>query len=196
LVVWRQRGHDPGLVRAFVFAWAGFTVVPALVLIRTTMNEIQADGMTPGSYRLMMFSIWMLAMPAVFLVRGSASIRIIPGFAAILALVASIGPWSSFAWTAWDQTERLTMFLTERSVLVGGRFVAPVEDRKLAVPDQLRVATAVRHLESVGALGRLRPWFEGEPADPFASPRKADLGRRILAQLAIDECEIIITYCG
>jgi hypothetical protein len=186
LMAWPQRdGHM--LVRLFWRAWPWLLIAPTLLLVPALWVRVAEFGWTPSRYFAGLIGIWTFGVMVVGMaMRGREDLRIITGLWVVLLFAAAFGPWGIADTSARSQFSRLEELLTAKGLLVDGRWrdnhgaiawdrtappqhqtgpgavvVAGDNDRKIA-------STALDVLDMTGQLDRLRPWFAGRAADPFA----------------------------
>ncbi len=100
--------QEKRLARWYSKAWFPLTIPAALLLLVSVFVRISAYGVTPERYLLVLAGLWALVVAIWYLVRRKAfDIRIIPGLAALLLALASIGPWGAVSVSLRSQTARL-----------------------------------------------------------------------------------------
>lgn len=110
LVLYPPFMRSRALVRIFRRWWFWLTLVPLALFFLAVWIRIDAYGLTTERVLLAAGGVWAALLAAVFLV-GRGDIRLIPGLAALLLLVLSIGPWNLMALPNYDQGGRLGRLL-------------------------------------------------------------------------------------
>ncbi len=93
LVLYPPFMRDRPLVKLFRRLWFWLTLVPLGLFFFAVWVRVDAYGFTSERMLLLAGGIWALALAATFLARRG-DIRVIPGLAAVLLLVLSVGPWN------------------------------------------------------------------------------------------------------
>lgn len=95
------------VVRIFQKYWFWLTIVPIGLYAIAVYTRIAAYGLTPERNMLVLGGIWAAVLTLAFLIRPLRDIRLIPGIAALLLLLASIGPWNLHNTAISNQIMRL-----------------------------------------------------------------------------------------
>lgn len=95
-------------------AWWWLTIVPLLMFGIAVMVRVDAYGLTTERVLVIAGGLWAALLTVVFLTRF-ADIRLIPGIAAAILLILSIGPWNVIQWPVRDQAARLDFALERAS---------------------------------------------------------------------------------
>lgn len=176
---WRDTGTR--LLRWFLGSWFWFTIVPVVLLAVAVWRRVSDYGLTPERYGLIIIAVW-LAMMAVYLAskRGRADMRVIMLSLAGLLLVGSIGPWGAQGISIRNQVARLETLLSRLGYLKDDRLVSPPPAKIADGSAEARsVGSIIWFLVSEKAEDRLRPWFEGNPADPWKDSDRSRIGIRL-----------------
>lgn len=113
LLVYPAFMRDKALVRLFRRIWFWVSIIPLALLALAIWERFAAYGLTPRRVLLIAFALWAGVLCLIFLwKRGRADIRLIPGLAAILLALLSLGPISPEGLSRWQQTDRLATLLT------------------------------------------------------------------------------------
>lgn len=166
LVAWPWRDSGTRLLRLFIRSWFWLTIVPMILLAIAIWRRVSEYGVTPERYGLVLVAAWLaLLIPYFAWRRNRADMRAILGGLAVLMIAGSFGPWGAYGLTISSQFERLQGLLEANGVLKDGKVVAGTP----ATPDEAKTNgySIVDSLRNAGGLDRLRPWFEGDAADPF-----------------------------
>jgi hypothetical protein len=75
--------------------------------------RINAYGLTPERFGLIMGGIWAIALTVIFLIPKLRDIRIIPVLAGIIFLIFSAGPWNFIYGSIVNQTSRLDTLISQ-----------------------------------------------------------------------------------
>lgn len=132
--------QEKRLARWFHKFWFPLMIPAALLLAFAVFVRISNYGWTIERYLLVLASIWGLGIAIWFSVKGAErrDIRIIPGFAALLLAIGSIGPWGADGVSAISQNARLVQALNANNMLDAEGHIKPkgeykLEDKKSAV---------------------------------------------------------------
>ncbi len=111
--------QEKRLARWFHKFWFPLMIPAALLLAFAVYLRIREYGWTIERYLLVLASIWALGLAVWFSIKGTdkRDIRIIPGFAALLLVVGSIGPWGADGLSAMNQNSRLNQSLKANNML-------------------------------------------------------------------------------
>lgn len=103
------------LVRVLRRWWFWLTIIPLGLYALAVGIRIHAYGLTPERMLLVAGGLWAAVLTIVFLA-GRGDIRFIPGLAALVLLVLSIGPWSVESLPRWNQASTLEALLTKGGI--------------------------------------------------------------------------------
>ena len=122
--------QEKRLARWFHKLWFPLTIPAALLLAVAVFERISQYGFTVERYLLVLAAVWALgiALWFVFRPKEKRDIRIIPGFAALLLALASIGPWGADQFSAINQQARLTKSLSANDMLDSAGKLKPVSE--------------------------------------------------------------------
>jgi len=115
LVLHPQFLRERALVRLFHRSWFWLTVVPIALYAVAVWVRIDAYGFTTERVILVAGGCWAALVSIAFLLRRG-DLRLIPGLAALVLVVISIGPWNFELGPRLDQLGRLRAALTEAGV--------------------------------------------------------------------------------
>ena len=119
------------LVRLFRISWFGLSVVPLILFSIALWERVEAFGLTPMRVIFIGFGVWAAGATVLFLLtRGRADIRWIPGLAALVLLVLSVGPQNIENLPRWQQTLRLQALVSDAYTPEG--FVWDIDSRRAA----------------------------------------------------------------
>ncbi|MCF6275003.1 MAG: DUF4153 domain-containing protein [Robiginitomaculum sp.] len=126
------------LARWYTKLWFPLSIPAALLLTYAVFVRIGQYGWTIERYLLVLAAVWALGIACWFIFRGEAKrdIRIIPGFAALLLALGSIGPWGADGVSSMSQSGRLKSALVANQMLDGDGFLKPVSELNLEDKDQ------------------------------------------------------------
>ena len=141
--------QEKRLARWFSKIWFPLMIPVAVLLAVAVFIRIGEYGWTIERYLLVLASVWALGTALWFTFRGEArrDIRIIPGFAAALLAIGSIGPWGADGFSAISQNARLEKALAANDMLGADGYLKPAADIKLDNEEMSQTAN--------GALGYL-----------------------------------------
>lgn len=100
-----MRAHK--LVQLFRAYWFWLTLLPIGLYALAVWTRIGAYGLTDERMLLIAGGLWAALVTLAFLLRRFADIRLIPGIAALVLLILSVGPWNMQQAAIWDQSRRL-----------------------------------------------------------------------------------------
>jgi hypothetical protein len=115
LVLHPQFLRERALVRLFHRTWFWLTVVPIALYAVAVWVRIDAYGFTTERVILVAGGAWAALVTAAFLIR-LGDLRLIPGLAALVLVVISVGPWNFEMGPRLDQLSRLRSALSEAGV--------------------------------------------------------------------------------
>lgn len=118
LLVWPPFMRSRPIARLFTRWWFWLTVVPLGLFAVAVGIRVLAYGFTPERIGLVSGGLWAGGLALIFLLRRG-DIRIIPGLAAVIILVVSIGPWNAQYGAIWSQSDRLEAALTKANAIEG-----------------------------------------------------------------------------
>ncbi len=121
------------LARWFSRVWFPVSIPAAILLAFAVFVRISQYGWTLERYLLVLAAIWALGIAIWYIVKRQQNydIRIIPGFAAILLAIASIGPWGADGFSALNQKSRLIKGLQANQMLENSKLA-----KTLTITDQ------------------------------------------------------------
>lgn len=125
--------QEKRLARWYAKFWFPLSIPAALLLAYAVFVRIGQYGWTIERYLLVLASIWALGIACWFIFRSKTKrdIRIIPGFAALLLALASLGPWGADAVSSFSQNGRLKSALMANQMLDGDGYLKPTSDFRL-----------------------------------------------------------------
>ncbi|HKQ94991.1 MAG TPA: DUF4153 domain-containing protein [Aestuariivirgaceae bacterium] len=182
---WRDTGTR--LLRWYLRSWFWFTIVPVVLLTVAVWRRVSDYGLTPERYGLIIIAVWLAAMAAYLAwKRGRADLRVIMLSLAGLLLLGSVGPWGAQGASITSQFGRLETLLARLGYLKDERLVSPRPTNIAAGSgDANSVGSIIWFLINEKADDRLRPWFEGHPADPWKSADRSNLGTKLSELLGV-----------
>ncbi|PHS77303.1 MAG: hypothetical protein COB56_03575 [Robiginitomaculum sp.] len=160
------------LARWYAKLWFPLTIPAALLLAYAVLVRISQYGWTVERYLLVLASVWALGIAVWFTFRSEAKrdIRIIPGFAALLLALASIGPWGADGVSASSQASRLKAALVANQMLDTDGYLNIVEGFKVPDNEQaIKAKGALAYLISNRKIGHIRKFIS-----PNEAPDKLD----------------------
>lgn len=107
--------RDKPLVKLFRRLWFWLTLVPLGLFFFAVWVRVDAYGFTPERMLLAAGGVWAAVLAVIFLLRRG-DIRVIPGLAAVLLLVLSIGPWNYAHLPLQQQSGRLDALVMNAGV--------------------------------------------------------------------------------
>lgn len=106
-----MRAHK--LVQLFRSYWFWLTLLPVGLYALAVWTRIGAYGLTDERMLLIAGGLWAALVTLAFLSQRFADIRLIPGIAALVLLILSVGPCNMQQAAIWDQSRRLEAALQE-----------------------------------------------------------------------------------
>jgi len=190
LVGYPSREKGGPLVRLFWHYWVWLAALPVILLFIAVGRRISDYGLTEGRYWMVLIGVWALILAAIRIVRGGDfDLRLVPGVLALLLFAASFGPGGAIGFSVMSQKSELASILSEKGMLIDGKFVrqAQVSDSESPLgSDVARVRGIEWYLNTHHSLGLIAPWFEGQPDDPFAPGKKPEeTAREVLVALGL-----------
>lgn len=177
----REESRYVGLFwRTFPF----LLIAPSVLFFPALWIRVSEYGWTPWRYFALILGVWAAAIAVISLLpRLREDLRLIPGLLAVLLAMTAFGPWGVADVSAHSQYARLERLLTEKGWLVDGQwkgraseaasnpgpFKSKVTLTRVSA-DARTISSALETLKVTGDLDRLRPWFAGQPNDPFSNP--------------------------
>ena len=122
--------QEKRLARWFGKFWFPLMIPAAILLAASVLIRIGQYGWTIERYLLVLASIWALGIALWFTFRGETNrdIRIIPGFAALLLAIGSIGPWGADGFSSINQNARLSSALQLNNMIGADGKLKPASD--------------------------------------------------------------------
>jgi hypothetical protein len=109
LFPWLYR--ERGIVRFFRHTWFWLSILPIGLYAVAVYVRVDTYGFTPERLLLVWGGIWAVLLTLAFLA-GQGDIRLIPGIALFLLLIAAIGPWNLQNFPRFQQSLALEALLT------------------------------------------------------------------------------------
>ena len=166
LIAWPWREQGTKLLRLFMQGWFFLLIVPTVLLAMAIWRRLVDYGVTPDRYGIALVAVWVGALVLYLAIRRNrADMRAILGAVGVLLVIGSVGPMGANGLTISSQFKRLVALLETSGVLKDGKI-----NPKGLLPSEAGStgSSIVYALNDAGGLDRLKPWFEGDPKDPFA----------------------------
>jgi hypothetical protein len=142
-----------------IFTRAFFiSLIPQILLLFLAITvRTNEYGITERRYYVFVLAIWLTVTTLYFIFTNFRNIKYIPISLFIIAVVTSVGPWSSFSVSMNSQMSRLEEVLKKNSILVDGKIVKAKGD----LPDEefKEIKSIVEFLNERGKLSKIQPWF-------------------------------------
>lgn len=106
LLVWPPFMRARTIARLYLGWWFWLTLIPLALFAVAVGVRVSAYGLTPERIGLIGGGLWAALLALAFILRRG-DIRMIPGLAALVILIASIGPWNYVNGPLWSQSARL-----------------------------------------------------------------------------------------
>lgn len=105
-----------GFTRGFYIA-----LMPAIVMLWLAIwKRVAQYGITERRYFLIVLSLWLAGIAVYYTFSRSRNIKVIPATLCVLAVLGLAGPWSAYAVSRANQTNRLASVLERNRLLAGG----------------------------------------------------------------------------
>ncbi|MEE9271890.1 MAG: DUF4153 domain-containing protein [Robiginitomaculum sp.] len=192
------------LARWFSIAWFPLMIPASLLLAVAVFVRVHEYGWTIERYLLMLASVWGLGISLWFTFGGEKrrDIRIIPGFAALLLAIGSIGPWGADGFSAINQTARLKAALVSSDMLTDAGTLKTVDAIKWDNEAGVKALGALEYLVVHEKIKRIKKFID--PSETFNAMDVADGGnpsdhipehpRPILERFAVDTVNFRSNY--
>ncbi len=183
-----HRGEERWILR--FSRWFYIAEIPLVaVLLLSIGRRVQEYGMTENRYFVVLLGLWLGVMTIYFLLRRTASIKVIPASLCALAVLSSVGPWSAFEVSERSQVSRLAARLGAAQILVDGKVARRAPG--VSAEDAREISAGVTYLLEFHGTRPLQPWFT-EDLDSLAAAMGSQtsrndqrLPRRLLATMGI-----------
>ncbi len=129
--------QEKRLAQWFHKFWFPLMLPASCLLAFAAFVRIREYVMTIERYLLVLACVWALGIAIWFSIKGAdkRDIRIIPGFAAMLLVIGSIGPWGADGFSAMSQNARLIQALHANGMLDAQGHIKPKGEYTLADKD-------------------------------------------------------------
>ncbi len=136
-------------------------LIPQIILLFLAISRRTSEyGMTEKRYYVIVLAIWLAVTTIYYLLTNFRNIKYIPVSLALIAVITSAGPWSSFDLSINSQISRLEEVLIKNSLLVNGKIVKAKEEiNKEELSD---VKSIIEFLIQRRKLERIQPWFDAD----------------------------------
>lgn len=166
------------LARLYTKLWFPLSMPAALLLACAVFVRIGQYGWTIERYLLVLASVWALGIACWFIFRSETKrdIRIIPGFAALLLALGSIGPWGADAVSSYSQGKRLQSALIANEMLDDDGYLKPASKLDLTDNHQaMRAEGALNYLVKHRKGNKILKFVpDGEKVDIIDNMTKGD----------------------
>lgn len=175
LLVYPVREKTEGrLVPAFVRGIFPLLVPLAVLLALSVWRRIADYGVTESRYIGALAAAWLAAACAYFVAGKAKNIKAVPASIAVLAILASFGPWGATAVSARSQSARLEKLLVKNDMLSAGK-VRPAPE-PVPAQDEGEISRIVRYLARRGEMDRIAGWCQGAPKVATGEDAMARMG--------------------
>jgi hypothetical protein len=194
--------QEKRLARWYHKVWFPLTIPAALLLAVAVFQRINQYGFTVERYLLVLASVWALGIALWFTFRPKEKrdIRIIPGFAALLLAVASIGPWGADQFSSINQKSRLTQALNVNNMLDENGYLKPEADLVIVDKDAAQKAKgSLRYLVRQQKRNRIKSFFAKDDTfelEDDSGSRKWLDDRELLKRFKLQDVKIPNRYGG
>ena len=144
--------------------WFYLALFPLIGLLFVAIGErIRAYGITENRYFVLLLAGWLTGTALYFLVSQRKNIYWIPASLAILAFLASFGPWGAFRTAERSQLVRLDGLLRKNGLLDGGRIAAA--EKAVPFRDNKQISSGLEFFANRNAAAVLQPYFARDLGD-------------------------------
>ena len=92
--------------------WWFVAILPSLAMLLMAIGKrLEQYGVTEPRYFLLVLALWMLGLSLYYGITASRNIKLIPMSLAVVAVLASAGPWGAYAISRRSQVSRLDRIL-------------------------------------------------------------------------------------
>lgn len=160
LLVYPIRNSGTRLLALFDKYYYYTLIVPILLLAISIGVRINDYGVTEERYGVVLLGVWFSSVILLtFVKKDRFHIKYVPMILAVLAILASFGPWGAVEVSLSSQTSRLESLLTKHNLMLNGQAIKTkvelsFEDRK-TLSSMTDYFTAERYRQK-----RIRPLFE------------------------------------
>lgn len=112
LVLYPPFIRDSRIVSFFRRAWFWLTLLPLALFFVAVWVRIDAYGFTPERLVLLWGGFWAAILALIFII-GRGDIRLVPGLAAAVLVLATFGPWNIENLPSWQQGLRLDVLMSK-----------------------------------------------------------------------------------
>lgn len=138
--------------------WFWVIMIPPIVMLMLAITRrVTEYGLTEGRFIGYVLGVWLAAMATYFIVSRTKSIKVIPATLALIALLASFGPWGAFQVSERSQVNRLRGLLEKNQILTDAKIQkapAPVEP-----DDAIQISSIIGYLREVHGYDAIQSWF-------------------------------------
>lgn len=195
LLLHPERETGGRLVRTFLRWWFPVTIVPVGLLAAAVWERLSAYGLTPERYALVLVTLWLAAMAALFSWRRTPErdIRVVPGLLAALLVAGSFGPWGAEAVTVRSQLAQFVALGENEGWIEAGRIDEAALREAIGAPGerpQPRASHLLSYLAGADALPRLRARLENPGALALFARDTPHLRDTLAGALGIDPADM------
>lgn len=135
-------------------------IVPVLMLFVAIFIRINDYGVTEQRYAVVLLGVWLLGIIlAATAIKNNFNIKYVPMSLAVLALLASYGPWSAVNVSVNSQLSRFESLLIKNKLLVGGQVIQATQE--VSYEDRASLSSIADYLGgNKWRSGQVRPLFE------------------------------------
>ncbi len=134
-------------------------LIPQIILLFLAISRRTSEyGMTEKRYYVIVLAVWLAVTTIYYLLTNFRNIKYIPVSLALIAVVTSAGPWSSFDMSINSQLSRLEEVLVKNSMLVNGKIVKAKDE--ISSEEVSDVKSIVEFLIQRRKLELIQPWFD------------------------------------
>ncbi len=156
------------IVALFWRFWPWLLAVPLVLLFLAVGARISEYGLTQRRYLVVLAGVWLVSLVVTQGFAKHRDLRFIPGVLAGLLAFASFGPWGATGWPIRAQVRDFGARLEANGMLRDGRVIDVASGaQKPSAADKTRLHGIIDQLRNEHRLIALRPFFQGQPNDPF-----------------------------
>jgi hypothetical protein len=166
LLLWPLREGNRW-VRIFT-RWFFRALIPLVVMLFLAISErVSVYGITTNRYLVFSMAIGLAILTLYFVFGKKKDIRAIPAVICIIALLASIGPWSAFTVSKHSQQSRLEKLLIQNKIFVNGA-IKPASPG-ISFDAQKEMSSVVAYLLEWHGKSSFSPWIADSTIKSFTS---------------------------
>ncbi len=135
-----------------------YILIPPIILLFIAIFVRAGEyGITENRYYVILLALWLSGITLYNIISKKPNIKAIPVSLCIIALLSSIGPWSSFSIAKKSQIGRLEELLSKNNILVDGKIVKAVNQPP--VEEAASIQSIIDFIVNRNHTDEIQPWF-------------------------------------